>query len=62
MKEQKHLLSYVRRAVEDYEMIEDGTWTWDGFENILRTIGGSPSNLSEDQRNHRMAVQCGDDS
>ncbi len=29
-----------------YEMIEDGTWTWDGFENILRTIGGSPSNLS----------------
>lgn len=24
MKEQKHLLSYVRRAVDDYEMIEDG--------------------------------------
>ena len=24
MKEQKHLLSYVRRAIDDYEMIEDG--------------------------------------
>ena len=29
-----------------YEMIEDGSWTWEGFENILKTIGGSPKDLS----------------
>lgn len=26
------------------EMIENGTWVWDSFEEILRTIGGTPKN------------------